>query len=216
MFIIAFMVVLIAKPDDSGSSIRIPLIIPKHGWPTSAWDANAPCHRCHGATTPLRADWQSDRHGNAEAGFTSRPWLLSAAFKKLPFASFAPYPRWTRGQLGRQWYARDGCLWGRVSRRGRSPALGKWGVVVQSQWAKLRLSDRQPTAARDNAAGCRPRSARRGWRPFTLQRSHTLNSPASSGRVSLRSQIWAQQFQKHTFHRLFHSWSWEGGELWKA
>lgn len=69
---------------------------------------------------------------------------------------------------------------------------GEVGVVLQSQWAKLWLSDRLPTAtaAQDIAAGWRPRSVWRGSRPFTVKWSHTLNSPAQAEEFPSRSEIW--------------------------
>lgn len=60
---------------------------------------------------------------------TPCPWSLAKACKKkkknlsLPHAAL--HPRWTRRQLGKWWYARDGCIWGRESSQGS--ALGERG-----------------------------------------------------------------------------------------
>lgn len=91
-------------------------------------DTNTRCHHCHRATLAPQANCQIAMAAH-RLELPPCPQSLATAFKKSSLPRSVLRPRWTCGsmwQLGKWWYARDGCVWGRVSSRGR--ALGKWGL----------------------------------------------------------------------------------------
>lgn len=145
-------------PIESGSSCCAPIWltlpaqqdhqseIPHHTQTLVAyiWDTNTPCHRCYGATTPLQADW-TVRTLWRYTGRSSFP-VPDHSVKHLKSCLL-----YTLRCIPGEHAAAHGCLicsWWMLVRSSikLGQGAGEVGVVVHSQWAKLWLSDRQPTA----------------------------------------------------------------------